>query len=248
LSDVKARIEAALRRRILVIAGPLGTNVQARGLSETEFRGARFAAHAIDLKNNSEVLNLVRPDVVADVQRAFVEAGADILQTNTFNANALSQAEYGLSDLVYEMNVRAAEIARQACGAADRSQGAGCAFVAGTLGPTPKTASLSRDVSDPGVRDVTFEDLRASYYEQIRGLLDGGVDLLLAETTFDTLNLKAALFAAMQHFDEGQRRVPLMASVTFTQPGSERTLTGQRWAPRTCAHTSRSWRPWPPCT
>ena len=227
MNEAHTEIGAVLRRRILVNAGPMGTNVQARGLSEADFRGERFAAHPIDLKNNSDVLNLVRPDLVEEIQAAFVEAGADILQTNTFNANGISQAEYGLAELAYEMNRVAAQIARRAIERGGRRDPSRRRFVAGTLGPTPKTGSLSRDVADPAARDVTFETLRAAYYEQIRGLLDGGVDLLLAETTFDTLNLKAALFAMMQHFDEGRARVPIMASVTFTQPGSQRTLTGQ---------------------
>jgi len=205
----------------------MGTNVQRRGLSESEFRGERFARHPIDLKNDNEVLNLVRPGLVEEIQTAFLEAGADILQTNTFNANGISQAEYGLAGLAYEMNRAAATIARVAVEQVVSREPSRPRFVAGTLGPTSKAGSLSRDVSDPGARDVSFEELRAAYHEQIRGLLDGGVDLLLAETTFDTLNLKAALFAMMEHFEERGAAVPVMASVTFTQPGSQRTLTGQ---------------------
>jgi 5-methyltetrahydrofolate--homocysteine methyltransferase len=222
-----ASIEAELRRRILVNAGPMGTNLQGRGLDERDYRGERFRNHACDLRHNNEVLNLVRPELVEEIQSAFLEAGADILQTNTFNANALSQSDYGLADLVYEMNVASATIARRAAARAMEREPGRPRFVAGTLGPTPKTASLSRDVNDPAARDVSFEDVRAAYQEQIRGLMDGGVDVLLAETTFDTLNLKAALFAMEQCFDAAGRRLPIMASVTFAQPGSERMLAGQ---------------------
>jgi 5-methyltetrahydrofolate--homocysteine methyltransferase len=219
-------IEDELSRRILVMAGPIGTSVQRLELAEADFRGERFAEHRVDLRNNNEVLLLTRPDIIEDIHVAFLEAGTDIIETNTFNANALSQADYGLQELVVEMNVTAARVARGAVERA-RAHDPRPRFVAGVLGPTPRTASLARDVHDPAARDVSFEDLRRAYSDQARGLLEGGVDLLLAETSFDTLNLKACLFAIEELFDELQRRVPVMASVTFTQPGSERTLTGQ---------------------
>jgi 5-methyltetrahydrofolate--homocysteine methyltransferase len=219
-------IEDELSRRILVMAGPIGTSVQRLELAEADFRGERFAEHRVDLRNNNEVLLLTRPDIIEDIHVAFLEAGTDIIETNTFNANALSQADYGLQELVVEMNVTAARVARRAVERA-LAHDPRPRFVAGVLGPTPRTASLARDVHDPAARDVSFEDLRRAYSEQARGLLEGGVDLLLAETSFDTLNLKACLFAIEELFDELQRRVPVMASVTFTQPGSERTLTGQ---------------------
>jgi 5-methyltetrahydrofolate--homocysteine methyltransferase len=227
LSDVFSSLQDLLKDRILVIAGPFGTNIQLLNLSEEDFRGERFKNHPVELKGDNEVLNIVLPEVVRTISVRFLEAGADILQTNTFNGNAISQSEYRLDSWIHDINVAAARVAREAVEQIAFQDAARPRYVAGVLGPTPRSASMSRDVQDPAARDVTFEDLRRSYSEQVRGLMDGGVDLLLAETTFDTLNLKAALFAIEELFEESGRRLPVIASVTFSQPGSERTLTGQ---------------------
>jgi 5-methyltetrahydrofolate--homocysteine methyltransferase len=220
-------IQKLLAERILILDGAMGTMIQRQRLSEEDYRGVRFKDHPIDLKNNNEILSLLRPELIEGIHKAYLDAGADIIETNTFNANAISQADYHLESIVYELNLASARIARRAAGAATRRDQNRPRYVAGAIGPTNRTASMSREVNDPGARQVTFDQLVAAYREQIRGLVEGGVDLLLAETSFDTLNLKAALFAAQAFFDEGGLRVPVMASVTFTQPGSDRTLTGQ---------------------
>ncbi len=210
------RLSAILRERIAILDGAMGTRIQALGLSEEDFRGDRFRDHPRDLRGDNDLLNLTRPDAVEAIHRSYLEAGADIVSTNTFNANAVSQAEYGLQDLVYELNRAGAEIARRAADAfGDR-------FVAGSIGPTNQTLSLSRDVADPGARTLTFDQLVEAYAEQVRGLVDGGVDLLLIETIFDTLNAKAAIAAAKDVAPD----VPLMLSVTITDR-SGRTLSGQ---------------------
>jgi 5-methyltetrahydrofolate--homocysteine methyltransferase len=225
--DATTAIEELLARRIVIIDGAMGTMIQRFELQEADYRGERFRHHPIDLKNNNETLNLVRPDLIEQIHAAYFEAGADIVETNTFNANAISLADFGMESLAYELNVAAARIAAQARDAAISREPGRARFVAGALGPTNRMASLSRDADDPGARAVTFDQLAQAYYDQARGLLDGGVDLLLPETTFDTLNLKAALFAIQRLFAEGARRVPVMASITFTQIGSDRMLTGQ---------------------
>jgi 5-methyltetrahydrofolate--homocysteine methyltransferase len=226
MSDVTTRLKALLAERILVIDGAMGTMIQARGLGEADYRGERFADHPKELKGNSDVLSITRPDVIAEVHRQYLEAGADIIETNSFSATAISQADYGLEAHAYELNLAAARVARGAADAFLADHPERVAFVAGALGPTNRTGSLSRDVNDPGARQVTFDDLEHAYHDQARGLLDGGVDLLLVETVFDTLNAKAALFAIQRLFDEGARRVPLMASVTIVDQ-SGRTLSGQ---------------------
>ncbi len=228
MSDTRLHpLEALLRERIAVIDGAMGTMIQRYSLGEADYRGQRFASHPVDLKNANELLNLVRPEIVQEIHAQYLAAGADIVETNTFNANAISLADYQLTHLAYELNVEAARIARRAVDEARAKDPSRPRFVAGALGPTTRTASMSRDVADPGARQVTFDDLVAAYYDQARGLLDGGSDVLLPETTFDTLNLKAALFAIQKLFDDGARRVPVLASVTFTQVGSDRMLTGQ---------------------
>jgi len=210
------RLAAILRERVAILDGAMGTRIQALGLSEEDFRGERLRDHPRDLRGDNDVLNLTRPDAVEAIHRSYLEAGADIVTTNTFNANAVSQADYGLQDLVYELNRAGAEIARRAADAfGDR-------FVAGSIGPTNQTLSLSRDVADPGARTLTFDALAEAYAEQVRGLVDGGVDLLLVETIFDTLNAKAAIAAARDVAPD----VPLMLSVTITDR-SGRTLSGQ---------------------
>jgi len=220
-------IRDLLEQRILVIDGAMGTMIQRYNLQEADFRGERFREHPVDLKNNNETLNLVRPDVIEEIHAAYFDAGADIVETNTFNANAVSLADYRMEGLAHELNVAAARIAVKARdGALARDPGRP-RFVAGAVGPTTRMASMSRDPDDPGSRPVSFDQLEAAYRDQVRGLVEGGVDLILCETTFDTLNLKAALFAIARFFEEGGRRVPVMASITFTQVGNERMLTGQ---------------------
>ncbi len=226
MADAEREIEALLEERIVLIDGAMGTMLQAYRLDEAGFRGDRFRDHAHDLRGNSDVLNLTRPDVVEAIHREYLAAGADIIETNTFTSTSVSQADYGLEGLVYEMNREGARIARRAVDAARAAAPGRPAWVAGSMGPTNRTASLSRDVNDPGARQVTWDGLQASYHEQARGLLDGGVDVLLVETVFDTLNAKAALFAIQRLFDETGRSVPIMLSVTVTDR-SGRTLSGQ---------------------
>ena len=213
-----------LAKRILILDGAMGTMIQRFKLVESDYRGERLREHPKDLKNNGDVLVLTRPDVIRDIHEGYLAAGADILETNTFGANALAQDDYGLGHLAREMNVAAAKLAREA---ADRfSTPDKPRFVAGALGPTPRTASISPDVNDPGARNVDFEQLRASYYEQVSGLVEGGVDLLLVETIFDTLNAKAALFAIEEFFADSGERLPVIISGTVTD-ASGRILSGQ---------------------
>jgi len=217
-------LNEALRKRILIIDGAMGTMIQRYGLDEAAYRGSRFADHPRDLKGNNDLLSLTRPEIVEEIHRQYLEAGADIIETNTFNAQAISMADYGFEPFVYELNVASAKIAKRAAAAyatAERPR-----WVAGALGPTNRTASLSPDVNNPAFRGVTYEALVDAYYEQVRGLVDGGVDILLAETVFDTLNLKAALFAIEKFFDDRGARIPVMISVTITD-ASGRTLSGQ---------------------
>ena len=188
-----AELVRELERRILVIDGAMGTLLQAHGLSEDEYRGERLRGWSKDVKGNHELLNLSRPDLVEAAHRQYLAAGADIVETNTFNANRISQADYGTEALVHDLNVAAARAARKAVDAVMAAEPGRTAWVGGALGPTNKTASLSRDVNDPGARGVTFRELEIAYHEQARGLLEGGADLLLVETVFDTLNAKAAL-------------------------------------------------------
>lgn len=213
-----------LAKRILILDGAMGTMIQRFKLTEADYRGERLRDHPKDLKNNSDLLVLTRPDVVRDIHEGYLAAGADIIETNTFGANALAQDDYGLAHLAREMNVAAARLAREAAdkfSTPDRPR-----FVAGALGPTPRTASISPDVNDPGARNVDFEQLRAAYHEQVEGLLEGGADLLLVETIFDTLNAKAALFAIEEVFAETGERLPVIISGTVTD-ASGRILSGQ---------------------
>ena len=224
--DRSAELEALLAQRILVLDGAMGTMVQGRRLTESDFRGRRFAHHPRELKGNNDLLCLTQPGVVNDIHHRYLAAGADIIATNTFNSNAPSQADYGLQSLVYELNVTAARIARGAADAYTNKQPARPRFVAGVLGPTNKTASISPDVNDPGYRNISFDELVAAYAEAARGLLDGGADILLLETVFDTLNAKAAIFAMETLFEQRGQRLPVMISGTITDQ-SGRTLTGQ---------------------
>src|SRR5438132_2239498 len=213
-----------LQRRILILDGAMGTMIQRYKLDEAAYRGSRFAAHPRDLKGAADVLSLTQPHVIEEIHNAYLEAGADIIETNTFNAQAISMADYGLEPQVYEMNVAAAQLARRAADA--HSSNEQPRFVAGSMGPTNRTTSLSPDVNNPAFRAVTFDALADAYFEQVRGLVDGGVDILLPETTFDTLNLKAALFAIEKHFDDTGITLPVIASITITD-ASGRTLSGQ---------------------
>ncbi|CAN5467883.1 methionine synthase [soil metagenome] len=216
----------ALKNRILVLDGAMGTMIQGYKLEEADFRGARYASHPSNLKGNNELLCLTRPDIIEEIHRQFLAGGADILETNTFNANRISQADYHLETEVYELNLAAAQIARRVANVFTQKDPSRPRFVAGAIGPTNRTASISPKVSDPGYRAITFNDLVGAYYEQISGLMDGGVDLLLPETIFDTLNSKAALFAIEKYFEDTGRRVPVMISVTITDL-SGRNLSGQ---------------------
>jgi 5-methyltetrahydrofolate--homocysteine methyltransferase len=220
------QIQDLLRERILIIDGAMGTMIQRQRLAEQEYRGERFARHPVDLRNNNEILSLVRPDVVEQVHAAYLDAGADIIETNTFNANAISMADYQAQDLCYEMNVASARLARRAVAAKMARDPSRTRFVAGAIGPTNRTASLAVDVNNPAHRPTTFDEFVRAYRDQVNGLLDGGVDLLLVETVFDTLVCKAALVAIEQTFAERGARVPLMVSVTITDL-SGRTLSGQ---------------------
>ena len=224
--NVRSRLEALLDERILVMDGAMGTMIQRRQLDEAAFRGDRFAGHGHDLKGNNDLLVLTRPDVIGDIHRAFLEAGSDIVETNTFSSTAIAQSDYGLEAVAYELNVAGARLARAAADEWTRRTPDRPRFVAGAIGPTNRTLSISPDVNDPGLRASTFDAMRDAYAEQTRGLLDGGCDLLLVETIFDTLNAKAALVAIHDVFDARGAAVPLMISVTVTDR-SGRTLSGQ---------------------
>ncbi len=228
MTTTEQRLRDLLTRRILILDGAMGTMIQRYKLTEEDYRGARFAGFGHDLKGNNELLSITRPQVIREIHEQYLAAGADLIETNTFGATAVAQADYKLADLAYEMNVASARLARAACdrfSTPDRPR-----FVAGALGPQPKTASISPDVNDPGARNVTFDELRAAYAEQTRGLIDGGVDVLLVETIFDTLNAKAALFAIDEIQSEreaaGLARLPVMISGTVTD-ASGRILSGQ---------------------
>jgi 5-methyltetrahydrofolate--homocysteine methyltransferase len=218
-------LHALLRERILILDGSMGALMFRKGLQEGDYRGERFKAHPRDLKNNPDILNLTNPDIIRSIHNEYLAAGADIIETNTFTATAVAQSDYDLQNYVAEMNLAAARIARECVDAAQRREPGRPRFVAGSMGPMNRTLSVSVDVSSPGARQVTFDQVMAAYYEQAKALIEGGVDLLLPETTFDTLNLKAALFAIQKLFDEGARRVPVMASLFLDISG--RTLTGQ---------------------
>nr|MBS0021599.1 homocysteine S-methyltransferase family protein [Gammaproteobacteria bacterium] len=217
---------ALLRQRILILDGAMGTMIQRHGLQESDYRGKEFAHWQQDLKGNNDLLNLTQPAIIGAIHRSYLDAGADIIETNTFNSTATAQADYGLQSRARELNRAGAEIARAQADAASKRTPEQPRFVAGVLGPTNRTASMSPDVTDPGFRAVTFDDLMAAYAEAVNGLMEGSVDLLLIETVFDTLNAKAAIFAIEQHFDEQGVRLPVMISGTITD-ASGRTLSGQ---------------------
>ena len=215
-----------LSERILILDGAMGTMIQRYKLDEAGYRGARFKDFSHDLKGNNDLLVLTQPKIISEIHNAYLEAGADIIETNTFNAQAISQADYGLADIAYEMNVAAAKLAREAADAWTKKTPDKPRFVAGAIGPTNRTASISPDVNNPGFRNVSFDALVAAYSTQTRGLIDGGVDTILIETVFDTLNAKAAGFAVEQVFDEMGVELPIMISGTITDL-SGRNLSGQ---------------------
>ena len=240
-----AQLEVALAERILVIDGAMGTMIQRHDLQEADYRGERFAqgydaffakdghAHAPgcgceshDQKGNNDLLTLTRPDIIRGIHEAYLEAGADLVETNTFNSTSVSLADYRLQHLVRELNVEGAKLARAASDAAEAKDPSKPRFVIGVLGPTSRTASLSPDVNRPGFRAITFDELREAYREAASGLIDGGADVLMVETIFDTLNAKAALFAIEEEFDARGGRLPVMVSGTITD-ASGRTLSGQ---------------------
>jgi 5-methyltetrahydrofolate--homocysteine methyltransferase len=223
---IRQTLDRLLDTRILVLDGAMGTMIQRHALTEADFRGDRFAGHPGDLEGNNDLLGLTRPDVIAGIHRAYLDAGADVIETNTFNANAISQADYGLEALAYEMNLEAARLARRVADDVSRETPDRPRFVAGAIGPTNRTLSISPDVNNPAVRAVTFAQLRKAYADQARGLLDGGADVLLVETIFDTLNAKAALVAIGDVFEAAGRELPVLISVTITDR-SGRTLSGQ---------------------
>jgi 5-methyltetrahydrofolate--homocysteine methyltransferase len=215
-----------LSRRIVLLDGAMGTMIQTHKLQEADYRGARFADFPHDLKGNNDLLTLTQPQIIRSIHTAYLEAGADIIETNTFNSTAASMSDYHMQELVYELNFAGAQLAREAAQAMEAKTPDKPRFVAGVLGPTTKTASISPDVNDPGFRGITFDDLVRDYSESIRGLIDGGADILLVETIFDSLNAKAALFAIDQYFEVHEVRLPVMISATITD-ASGRTLSGQ---------------------
>ena len=213
-----------LKQRIVILDGAMGTMIQRFKLGEADYRGQRFKDFPKDVKGNNELLSLTRPDVIRDIHEGYLAAGADLIETNTFGATTIAQEDYGMADLAREMNLASARLAKAACekfSTPDKPR-----YAAGALGPTPKTASISPDVNDPGARNVTFEELRKAYCEQVEALVEGGVDVLLVETIFDTLNAKAALFAIDEFFENSGQRLPLIISGTVTD-ASGRILSGQ---------------------
>jgi 5-methyltetrahydrofolate--homocysteine methyltransferase len=221
-----ALLRELFARRIALLDGAMGTMIQRHPLTEADFRGERFKDHGHDLKGNNDLLSITRPDVIKGIHRAYFEAGSDIVETNTFSTTTVSQADYGLEDAVREINLAGAKVAREAADEFMAANPGRRVFVAGSVGPTNRTASMSPDVNNPGYRAVTFDGLVVSYAEQVEALLDGGVDLLLLETVFDTLNLKAAIFACEEVFEKRGMRWPIILSVTITD-ASGRTLSGQ---------------------
>ena len=221
-----ALLRELFTRRIALLDGAMGTMIQRHPLTEEDFRGERFKNHRHDLKGNNDILSITRPDVIKGIHRGYFDAGSDIVETNTFSTTTVSQADYGLEDAVREINLAGAKVAREAADEFMAANPGRRVFVAGAVGPTNRTASMSPDVNNPGYRAVTFDSLVISYTEQVEALLDGGVDLLLLETVFDTLNLKSAIFACEEVFEKRGMRWPIILSVTITD-ASGRTLSGQ---------------------
>jgi len=225
--DVRKVIQDKLKERILIIDGAMGTMIQRYKLEEKDYRGERFKDWPIDVKGNNDLLVLTRPDIIEAIHREYLDAGADIIETNTFNSQRVSLADYHMEELSYELNVAAARLAKKAAADYTSRNPDKPRFVAGAIGPMSKTLSLSPDVNNPGFRSVTFDEVSSAYYEQVKGLVDGGADLLLVETIFDTLNAKAAIFAIKKYFrDTQQPELPILISGTITD-ASGRTLSGQ---------------------
>src|SRR5688572_257657 len=222
----KEELVSILNSRIMIIDGAMGTMIQRHRLEEQDYRGTRFADYPYPLKGNNDLLSLTQPQIIKDIHKAYLAAGADIIETNTFNATSVSMADYHMQSLAYEINVQSAKIAKEAVAEFLKTDSSKPRLVAGALGPTNKTASLSPDVNDPGFRGISFDELVLAYKEQAKGLIDGGVDLLLVETVFDTLNAKAALYAINEYLDEHNLEIPVMVSGTITD-ASGRTLSGQ---------------------
>ena len=219
-------LQKILSERILVLDGAMGTMIQRYKLDEEDYRGERFNDHHSDLKGNNDLLSITRPEVIREIHDAYLRAGSDIIETNTFNGTSISQADYKLESLAYELNYESAKIARSAADDFSKKNPSKPRFVAGALGPTNKTASISPDVNDPGYRGVSFDELVTAYGEQTNGLIDGGADIILIETIFDTLNAKAAIYAVQKTFREKGKWLPIMLSGTIVDQ-SGRTLSGQ---------------------
>jgi 5-methyltetrahydrofolate--homocysteine methyltransferase len=220
--QMKTELEKAIKERILILDGAMGTMIQRHKLEEEDFRKGAFENHDKSLKGNNDLLSITRPEIIKDIHRQYFQAGADIAETNTFSGTWIAQADYGLEDAVYRINFESAKIAKEVANEfTDKPR-----FVAGSIGPTNRTASISPDVNDPGYRAITFDELVGAYKDQVNALMDGGVDILLVETVFDTLNAKAALFAIDQVFEDRNSKIPIMVSGTITDQ-SGRTLTGQ---------------------
>ncbi len=226
MNSREEQLLALAQERILILDGAMGTMIQRYKLTEDDFRNEDLKDHAHPLQGNNDLLSVTRPDIIREIHQEYFAAGADIAETNTFSSTSIAQADYGLEYLVYDINFQSAKIAREVADEFTAREPHKPRFVAGSLGPTNKTASLSPDVNDPGYRAVTFDELVEAYHEQITGLVEGGIDMLLVETVFDTLNAKAALFAIQTYFEENQRMLPIMVSGTITD-ASGRTLSGQ---------------------
>jgi 5-methyltetrahydrofolate--homocysteine methyltransferase len=219
-------ISKLLKSRILVLDGAMGTMIQKYNLAEEDYRGERFKDYPYDLKGNNDLLSLTQPQIIKEIHSSYLEAGADIIETNTFNATSVSLSDYKMQDLSYEINLASAKLARGAADEFNKKNPSIKKYVAGAVGPMNKTASLSPDVNDPGYRAITFDQIKESYTEQIKGLIEGGVDLLLIETVFDTLNCKAAIYAVNEYCEKINNPLPVMISGTIVDM-SGRTLSGQ---------------------
>jgi 5-methyltetrahydrofolate--homocysteine methyltransferase len=223
---MKKSLESAIIEKILILDGAMGTMIQKHRLLENDYRGDKFSDHPKLQKGNNDLLSITKPEIIKGIHRQYLEAGADIITTNTFNSNRISMSDYGMEEQVYNFNLQSARLAAEAITEFENSDEPEKHFIAGTLGPTNRTASMSSDVNDPGARAISFDELADAYSEQARGLIDGGVDILLVETIFDVLNCKAALFAIDSVFEEKGKTLPVMVSGTITD-ASGRTLTGQ---------------------
>ena len=221
-----AALDAQVKARILMLDGAMGTMIQRHSFDEAAYRGTRFADFHTDVQGNNDLLSLTQPDIIRDIHSAYLEAGSDIVETNTFSSTTIAQADYDMQDLAYELNVEGARLAREACDLMEAADPLRPRYVAGALGPTNRTASISPEVNDPGYRNVSYDELRIAYSEATRALIEGGADIILVETIFDTLNAKAAVHGVQDVFEEIGIALPLMISGTITDR-SGRTLSGQ---------------------